>query len=197
MKIELYLPYFPEGDVAGTGNDISDEEYANKLMETYGGGYNSFMNQAMSNYMDERYGVSQVLPEKYAIGSVEDNGKVEYYKFDCILNDENDRNMSNDEFMFYVNSNDMCAFFVNMIITDEPKDGDAVNELNFWLKESRRIMYDQNIADDYKVAMLPFKDLLIKIPGNIPNTFRLVGARVVDQDNANSFAIIVTKIERE
>jgi hypothetical protein len=45
--------------------------------------------------------------------------------------------------------------------------------------------------------MLPFKDLLIKIPGNIPNTFRLVGARVVDQDNVNSFAIIVTKIERE
>ncbi len=197
MKVELYLPYFPEGDVAGTGNDISDEEYANKLMEMYGGGYNSFMDRAMSDYMDERYGVSQVLPEKYAIESVEDNGKVEYYKFDCILSDENDRNMSNDEFMFYANSNDMCAFFVNMIITDEPKDGDAVNELNFWLKESRRIMHDQNIADDYKVAMLPFKDLLIKIPGSLPNTFRLVGARVVDQDNSNSFAIIVTKIERE
>lgn len=200
MKIELYLPYYPENAVAGSGNDMSDEEYASRLMDMFGGGYNNFMDQAMMDSQDPRYNVSYVMPEKYMIESVEDNGKVEYYGFECVLNDENDANMSNDEFMFYANSGDMCAFFVHLVISDEYRNTDAINEINFWLKESREIMRDPHISDDRKITMLPYKDLIIKLPGVdnlvISGTYKLCGARVIEQDNNNNFAIIVTRIER-
>ena len=200
MKIELYLPYYPENAVAGSGSDMSDEEYASKLMDVFGGGYNNFMDQAMMDSQDPRYNVSYVMPEKYMIESVEDNGKVEYYGFECVLNDENDANMSNDEFMFYANSGDMCAFFVHLVISDEYRNTDAINEINFWLRESREIMRDPHIDDDRKITMLPYKDLIVKLPGVdnlvISGTYKLCGARVIDQDNNNNFAIIVTKIER-
>ena len=200
MKIELYLPYYPENAVAGSGNDMSDEEYARRLMDMFGGGYNNFMDKAMMDSQDPRYNVSYVMPEKYMIESVEDNGKVEYYGFECVLNDENDANMSNDEFMFYANSGDMCAFFVHLVISDEYRNTDAINEINFWLKESREIMRDPHISDDRKITMLPYKDLIIKLPGVdslvISGTYKLCGARVIEQDNNNNFAIIVTRIER-
>ena len=200
MKIELYLPYYPENAVAGSGNDMSDEEYAKRLMDMFGGGYNNFMDQAMMDSQDPRYNVSYVMPEKYMIESVEDNGKVEYYGFECVLNDENDANMSNDEFMFYANSGDMCAFFVHLVISDEYRNTDAINEINFWLKESREIMRDPHISDEKKITMLPYKDLIIKLPGVdnlvISGTYKLCGARVIEQDNNNNFAIIVTRIER-
>lgn len=199
MKVELYLPYYPENAVAGSSNDISDEEYANRLLDMFGGGYNNFMNQALSEVADERYDMRTIMPDKYAIEAVEDQGKVEYYGFECVLNDENDKNMSNDEFMYYANSGDMCAFFVHLVISEEYRNTDAINEINFWLRESRAVMNDPHIDDDHKFGMLPDKDIIIKVPGVdniiIKGQYQLTGSRVVDQDNNNNFAIIVTKIE--
>ena len=93
----------------------------------------------------------------------------------------------------------MCAFFVHLTVNDEFKNPDAINEINFWLKESREIMNDRNIDDDHKFLMLPYKDIIIKLSGVdnliIPGKYKLVGSRVIDQDDRNNFAIIVTKIE--
>lgn len=187
-------------DVAGSKNDMSDDAYAQQLMEMYGSDYNSFMNEAMGIVSDSRYGMMDVIPEKYAIEAVEDNGRVEYYAFDCVLNDENDAGMSNDEFLFYVNSGDMCAFFAHLTVSEERTNPDAVNELNFWLKESREIMNDPHIDDDHKFGMLPHKDLVIEIESVdnliIPGKYVLNGSRVIDMDNRNNFAFITTRIDR-
>lgn len=198
MKAEFYLPYYPEGTVAGNGNDMSDEEYARKLTEMFGSGYNSFMDRAM--FSDDRYGVHEVIPEEYAIGSVEDSQQVEYYGFECMLNNENDEPMSMSEFNFNVDSNDMCAFFVHMSVDDEYRNTDAVNELNFWLKESKQIMDNPHIDNGHRIGMLPYKDIIINVPEVdglvVPGKFKLIGTRVVDQDNPKNFAVIVNRIER-
>ena len=199
MKAEFYLPYYPEGDIAGNTSDLSDEEYARQLSSMFNGGYNSFMNEAMGMSNDSRYGFSSVIPSEYAIESVADNGKVDYYQFECLLNDENDKGMDFDEFTFYAKSGNMCAFFVHLTVYDEYRNPDAINEINFWLKESREIMNDRNIDDDHKFLMLPYKDIIIKLSGidnlMVPGKYMLSGSRVIEQDDRNNFAIIVTKIE--
>lgn len=198
MKVELYIPYYPER-AAGSGNDMSDKEYANRLLDMFNGEYHNFMNKALADASDERYEMRDIMPEKYAIEAVEDQTTVQYYGFECVLNDENDANMSADEFLYYYNSGDMCAFFVHLIISDEYRNTDAINELNFWLRESRAVVNDPHIDEDHKFSMLPDKDIIVKVPGLdniiIKNQYKLSGSRVVDQDNNNNFAIIVTKIE--
>lgn len=200
MRVKLYIPYYPEGAVVNDKNDMSDEDYANALLNNFGGGYSKYMDNVINSITDSRYGMVDVVPEKYQIKSVKDTSKVEYYLFDCELNNEEDKFMSEDEFNFYVNSGDMCAFFVHMILGGRDEvDADAVSELNFWLKDSRNIMLDSHIDDDHKVAMLPDKDLLIDITvtNNLitPSRYMLSGTRIIDQDNANNFAIIVNKIK--
>lgn len=200
MRVKLYIPYYPEGAVANDKNDMSDEDYANALLNNFGGGYSKYMDNVINSITDSRYDMVDVVPEKYQIKSVKDTSKVEYYLFDCELNNEEDEFMSVDEFNFYANSGDMCAFFVHMILgTRDEVDADAVSELNFWLKDSRNIMLDSHIDDDHKVAMLPDKDLLIDITVTnnliIPSRYMLSGTRIIDQDNANNFAIIVNKIK--
>lgn len=200
MRVKLYIPYYPEGAVVNDKNDMSDEDYANALLNNFGGGYSKYMDNVINSITDSRYDMVDVVPEKYQIKSVKDTSKVEYYLFDCELNNEEDEFMSEDEFNFYANSGDMCAFFVHMILgTRDEVDADAVSELNFWLKDSRNIMLDSHIDDDHKVAMLPDKDLLIDITvtNNLmtPSRYMLSGARIIDQDNANNFAIIVNKIK--
>ena len=199
MKIELYLPYYPENTVANSKNDLSDEDYAKQLMEMFNSSYNGFMDSAMGISSDPRYDMRDVIPEKYGIGSVKDDGRVEYYGFECVLNDEDDKNMSENEFMFYANSGDMCAFFVHLIVTDEYRNTDAINEINFWLKESREIMKNPHIDDEHRITLLPYKDLIVKLTGVdgviVKGKYKLEGARVVDQDNRNDFAIIVTRVQ--
>ena len=198
MKTKVFLPYFPESQLAGSQNDISDEQYAEQLLDMYDNKYKNFMDQAMATVYDQRYGVMEVMPEKYAIESVKDNGRVDYYEFSGQLNNEEDQDMGDSEFAYYANSGDMCAFFVHLTISEENGD-DQVDELNSWLKESRRIMLDRNIDDDYKVGMLPGKDLIIEFRRSDAPMFTkkyvLRGSRVIDQDNNKNFAIIVTKIE--
>ena len=199
MKTKIFLPYFPEGPLAGSTSDLSDEQYARQLLDMYDNGYRNFMDQAMGMMMDQRYGVMETIPEKYGIGNVTDDGKVDYYEFECMLNDEEDRPMSEDEFNFYADSGDMCAFFVHMSITDE-NDADSLDELNSWLKECKKIMADRNIDEGYKIGMLPGKDLIVEFPSTstmMNRRWKLHGSRVIDQDSTRDFAIIVTKITDE
>ena len=197
MKGKLFLPFFPEKPLASSQSDISDEQYAKQLLDMYDNGYMNFMDQAMGTMMNQRYGVMEVMPEKYAIESVKDNGNVDYYAFDAQVNNEEEQNMSDDEFMFYANSGDMCAFFLHLSVDED--NADSVDELNSWLKESRRIMNNPHIEDDYRVGMLPARDLIIEFRREdspmFVRKFKLCGARVIDQDSNKHFAIIVTKIE--
>ena len=199
MKTKIFLPYFPEGQLASSENDLSDEQYAKQLLDMYDSSYNNFMNQVMGSMADQRYGVTEVIPEKYAIEGTEDNGRVDYYEFECMLNNEEDEPMSEDEFKFYANSGEMCAFFVHMSVTDK-SDADSLDEFNSWLKECKKIMADRNIDEGYKIGMLPGKDLIIEFPSvstMMNKRWKLCGSRVIDQDNPRNFAIIVVKIEEE
>ena len=201
MKIKMYIPYFPNGEIANDRNDLSDEAYANMLINQFGSQYNNFMNRAMA--ADGRYDVQEVIPEQWGIKSVDDKQRIEYYQFECILNNEEDSNMGADEFSYYANSNEMAAFFVHMLVGKD-QDPDSISEINFWLKDSRGIMADPNIDDEHKVGMLPDKDIIIEFDGNDglmqglnrPMKYILSGSRVIDQDNVNNFAIIVNKIQK-
>ena len=194
----MYIPYFPNGEIANDRNDLSDEAYASMLLKQFGSQYNDFMDRAM--VFDNRYDVHEVIPEQWSIKGVDDKQLVEYYKFECVLNNEEDSDMGVDEFNYYANSNEMTAFFVHMLIGKD-QDPDSISELNFWLKDSRGIMGDKNIDDGHKVGMLPDKDIIIEFDGNggfmpRPAKYVLSGSRVVDQDNVNNFAIIVNKIQK-
>lgn len=193
------MPYYPEGVIANDENDISDEEYANALLSNFGGAYSQYMNDVVGNFTDSRYGMTDIMPEQYQIKSVKDTSKVEYYSFDCELNNEEDAHMSENEFEFYANSGEMCAFFIHMFLgKGDETDADAVSELNFWLKDSRNVMLDPHIDDEHKVGMLPDKDLMIDLVATdslLPSRYILSGSRVIDQDNSNNFAIIVNKIK--
>ncbi len=201
MRARIYIPYFPNGEIANDRNDLSDEAYANMLVSQFGSQYNNFMNRAMA--ADGRYDVQEVIPEQWGIKSVDDKQRIEYYQFECILNNEEDSNMGPDEFSYYANSNEMAAFFVHMLVGKD-QDPDSISEINFWLKDSRGIMADPNIDDEHKVGMLPDKDIIIEFDGNDglmqglnrPMKYILSGSRVIDQDNVNNFAIIVNKIQK-
>ena len=194
MLAKLYLPYYPEGGFANDENDMSDEEYANTLLNNFGASYSRYMDNMIGGFVDDRYNVMEVIPEKYQIKGVKDTTKVQYYTFECQLNNEEDEQMSTDEFEFYLNSGDMCAFFVHILMPTrrDEIDPDSFGELNFWLKDSRGVMHDPHIDDEHRVAMLPHKDLIVVI-----GTFKylLSGSRDIDQDNTNNFAIIVNKIK--
>lgn len=187
----LYLPYFPEGGVAGSENDMTDEEYANALLNQFGKGYNSFMDRALANASDDRYNMMEIMPEEYQIKGVKDSGKVDYYPFGCEVNDEEDKPMSDSELDYYTRSGEMCAVFIHMLV-DGKVDPDGISEMNYWLKDSRGIMTDPNIDESHKVGMLPAKDLLLYTNGR---KYVLTGSRVIDQDNVNNFAIIVNKVK--
>ena len=197
----MYIPYFPNGEIANDRNDLSDEAYANMLINQFGSQYNNFMNRAMA--ADGRYDVQEVIPEQWGIKSVDDKQRIEYYQFECVLNNEEDSNMGADEFSYYANSNEMAAFFVHMLIGKD-QDPDSISEINFWLKDSRGIMTDPNIDDEHKVGMLPDKDIIIEFDGNdglmqgLSRSMKYIlsGSRVIDQDNVNNFAIIVNKIQK-
>ena len=191
MTAKLYLPFYPNGDFATVENDMSDEEYANALLNQFGSGYNSFMDRALANASDDRYGMMEVMPEQYQIKGAKDNGVVRYYTFDCEVNDEDDKPISESEIEYYANSGEMCAFFIHMLIGRD-QDPDGISELNFWLKDSRGIMNDPHVDDRHKVGMLPDKDLKIGVGNRI---YVLSGSRVIDQDNVNNFAIIVNKVK--
>ena len=191
MIAKLYLPYYPNGEEANAQNDMTDEEYANALLNQFGQKYNSFMDKAVNAAADSRYGMMDIMPDEYKIKSVSDNTTVRRYEFTCQVNDDDDKPVSDSELAYYLQSGDMCAFFIHVLI-DERVDTDAVSELNFWLRDSRNIMNDRNIDDDYKVGMLPPKDLVTET-----NKFVFSGSRVVDQDNTNNFAIIVNKIKTD
>ena len=201
MKTKIFLPYFPEGPLASSESDLSDEQYARQLLDMYDSGYKNFMDQAMGSMMDQRHGVMEVMPEKYAIENAVDDGRVDYYEFECVMNNEEDEPMSEDEFNFYANSGNMCAFFLhNVLPPKQENESEDVVELNSWLKESRNIMSDAKIDDGVKVGMLPAKDLIIEFPSvstMMNKRWKLCGSRVIDQDNQWNFAIIVTKIEEE
>ena len=49
MKTKIFLPYFPEGQLASSENDLSDEQYAKQLLDMYDSSYNNFMNQVMGS----------------------------------------------------------------------------------------------------------------------------------------------------
>lgn len=192
MIAKLYLPYYPSGEEANGQNDMTDEEYANALLNQFGQKYNAFMDKAVADASDSRYGMMDVMPDEYKIKSVTDKATVRRYEFICQVNDDDDKPVSDSELDYYLQSGDMCAFFIHIMV-DERTDTDAVSELNFWLRDSRNIMNDRNIGDDYKVGMLPPKDLVIVTDAR---KFVFSESRVVDQDNTNNFAIIVNKIKK-
>ena len=192
MRARLFLPYYPYGDFGNDSKEISDKEYAEQLLQTFGGEYNAFMNDAMRALSDPRYNMVDLPPEEYAINSVEDRSDVEYYTFDCLLNNEEDKNLSRAEFDFLTSNGDMVAIFVHLNV-GEDNSPDAVDELNLWLKESKDIMENPHINDDARMGMLPYKDLKAEIDGEM---FLFETTGVVDQDNRNNFAIIVNKIKK-
>ena len=203
MRVKLYIPYYPEGSFAGNDNDMTDEEYAEALLNNFGSAYSRYMNNVIDGFVDDRYDMRELVPDKYQIKSVKDTTKMQYYIFECELNNEEDEPMGQDEFFYYARSGEMCAFFVHIYVSKGDdwyrKNDDAVSELNFWLRDSRSIMLDPHIDDDHRVAMLPDKNLIIDLGATdnlmIPTRYALTGSRVIDQDNANNFAIIVNKIK--
>ena len=192
MLAKLYLPYYPNGEMANSENDMSDEEYANALLNQFGQKYNSFMDRAIVNSSDSRYNMMEIMPEEYRIKSVSDNNTMRRYEFNCQINDDDDKPVSDSELAYYMQTEEMAAFFIHVLI-DETTSTDAVSELNFWLRDSRNIMNDRNIDDNYRVGMLPPKDLVIVTERD---KFFFSESRVVDQDNTNNFAIIVNKIKK-
>jgi hypothetical protein len=201
MFAKLLIPYFPEGEVANDVNEMSDEEYANALLNTFGGEYSRYMNSVIDNFTDSRYDMMELMPEKYQIKGVKDNARVSWYAFDCQLNNEEDENMPIEEFSYYANSGEMCAFFVHILMPNrrDEIDPDAISELNFWLRDSINVQRDPHIDDDHRVGMLPSKDLIIQLNTTdnlmLPSKYTLMGSRIIDEDNANNFAIIVNKIK--
>ena len=185
------LPYNPVGELAGNENDMSDEEYAQELLKQFGGDYNNFMNNAMYN-MSNGTGVMDLMPDQYQVKSVQDTKGYAYYTFTAFLNDMNDQPVSVPDLMNYAASNDMVAFFVHIGIGKEANP-DADEEMRMWLKDCKDIMKNPHIDDNYRIGMVPAKDLIIEAEGA---KYQLTGARVIDQDNPSNFAIIVNKVKK-
>ena len=57
MLAKLYLPYYPEGGFANDENDMSDEEYANTLLNNFGASYSRYMDNMIGGFVDDRYNV--------------------------------------------------------------------------------------------------------------------------------------------
>ena len=194
MNIKLKLPYNPVGKLAGDGDDMSDEEYVNQLLSQFNAGYNSFMNNAMDGMMDPGTGVMDLMPEQYQIKSVKDYNHVEYYTFSALLNDMDDQPLGLNDLMGFEKSGEMGAFFIHLTVQQDT-DVDASEELALWLKDCRDIMTNPHVDENYKVGMLPSKDLIIEASEDGRIKYLLSGARVIDQDNVNNFAIIVNKVK--
>ena len=193
MIAKLFFPYYPEGDFSSGENDMSDDEYAQALLNQFGSGYNSFMDRALADASDSRYSMMEVMPEEYRISSVKDNGKLAYYQFDCEINDDEDNPLTEDLLDYICSNGDMSAFFVHLLVRRDA-DADAVSEMNYWMKDSMGIMNDPNIDEGHKVAMLPAKDLIVKIGGS---QYVFSQARLIDRDNVNNFAIIVNNVKKQ
>ena len=201
MRVKLLLPYYPDGAVANDENDMSDEEYANALLNSFGDSYMKYMNSVVDGISDSRYGMVDVMPEQYRIKSVKDTTRTEYYEFGALLYNEDYKDMSYSELEYYRNTGDMFAVYIRIgsFPAQYTNNPDAVGELCFWLKDSYNVMNNPHIEEDYKVGMLPHKDLIIQETDQsgtpIGRRYCLSGSRVIDQDDSNNFALIVNKIK--
>lgn len=201
MRAKLFLPYFPPAEVAGVENEMTDEEYSDALTSYYTSAYHKFMENAIRGYVDDRYNIHDVIPEKYQIKAIKEK-KVpsRYYSFDVLLNDMYDRPLAPSFFANPRNLSSMNAFTIHILVDDE-KNEDGLSELALWVRESGEIMKDPRIDEEKKIEILPPKDLKIDISEELngiiyQRIYLFDSCRIPEQDDKNNFAIIVNKIER-
>ena len=198
MNIKLYLPYYPMADVEKQGQEISDEEYVKMLNDYYNSEYNNFIEDSVMGMLDERHGMSNYIPKKYQIEAKNIKVNPEYYEFNGVLNNMEDKFLNEQDFINLSRVDEMSAFFIHLNI-DDKINPDSASELSLWINDSKELLRDAKINDNAKFQMLPAKNLIIsydKENHGIVNEikFELISSRVIDLDNKYNFAILVNKI---
>ena len=198
----MKLPYYPGAELTGNEKEISDEEYIKMLEDYYSGDYFKYMNNAINGMMDDRYEMTEIIPDKYQIESIESKTvEPSYYTFVAELNTINDTPATYEEILQSMRNMDMTGFIFHLYLDNSTSAADGISEISQWVTESFQILRDPRINDEKRFNVLPPKDLIISFENEhngvvYEEQFMFGGSIIIDLDNKTNFAVAVNKISK-